>query len=164
MENFNWSAFTKKIAVKSNLTIMYNAWTKANEIEKWFLETANYFDSGSKEADKEINIQKDFTYNWSWYCFDAVETGKIINANSKDFLQFTFAGDCIVEVKLKEQDDYVIIELTQNNIPTDEISKQNIRLGCASGWAFYLVNLKSVYEGGLDLRNKNEKLKGMINS
>jgi len=36
-------------------------------------------------------------------------------------------------------------------------------LGCASGWAFYLVNLKSIYEGGLDLRNKTPALKHMLN-
>jgi hypothetical protein len=32
------------------------------------------------------------------------------------------------------------------------------------GWVFYLANLKSFPEGGIDLRNKNEKLKSVINS
>jgi len=58
----------------------------------------------------------------------------------------------------------VVVELTQKNIPTDDHSKQNIRLGCDTGWSFFLVNLKSVYESAHDLRNKNEKLKGMINA
>ena len=53
---------------------------------------------------------------------------------------------------------------TQNDIPTDDISKRSIRLGCDFGWFFYLLNLKSVYEGGLDLRNKDEELKGMLNN
>ncbi len=57
-----------------------------------------------------------------------------------------------------------MVELTQKNIPTDDESKQDIRLGCDSGWSFFLVNLKSIYEGGLDLRNKNADLKRMINS
>jgi hypothetical protein len=56
----------------------------------------------------------------------------------------------------------VIVELTQKDIPTDDASKQNIRLGCHTGWSFFLVNLKSVYEGGLDLRNKDSNFKGMI--
>ncbi|RZK15239.1 MAG: SRPBCC domain-containing protein, partial [Pedobacter sp.] len=55
-------------------------------------------------------------------------------------------------------------ELTQKNIPTDENSKRNIRLGCHNGWSFYLINLKSVFEGGLDLRNKDNRFKPMLNN
>ena len=69
-----------------------------------------------------------------------------------------------MDVLLSTLDDYVIVELTQKNIPTDDNSKQHIRLGCHTGWSFYLVNLKSVYEGGLDLRNKETKLKVMMNN
>jgi len=58
----------------------------------------------------------------------------------------------------------VIVKLTQKNIPTDDVSKRNIRLGCESGWSFYLLNLKSIYEGGVDLRNKNPEFIGMLNS
>ncbi len=85
-------------------------------------------------------------------------------ANGKDKLAFTFAGECLVEVTLKEQDGYVIVELTHSNIPDTDQARQFIRLGCASGWAFYLVNLKSVYEGGLDLRGKDERFPPMINN
>ena len=52
----------------------------------------------------------------------------------------------------------------RSNIPTDDKSKKDIRLGCYEGWSFYMVNLKSIYEGGLDLRNMNDQLKGVINS
>jgi len=103
-------------------------------------------------------------YEWSRFLYDAVKKGKIPKANGKDYLQFTFAGNCLVDVKLSQKDEFTIVELTQTNIPTDNDSKRNVRLGCDSGWAFYLVNLKSVYEGGLDLRNKDDKLKGMLNS
>ncbi len=69
-----------------------------------------------------------------------------------------------MEVKLREDGAYSMVELSQRNIPTDEKSNQSIRLDCSSGWAFYLVNLKSVYEGGLDLRNKDPRLTPMINN
>ena len=96
--------------------------------------------------------------------YDTTEHGKIIDANGKDFIQFTFAGECLVDIKLSIQGDYIIVELTQINIPIDDNSKQGIRLGCDSGWSFFLVNLKSVYEGGIDLRNKDTSLKGMLNN
>jgi hypothetical protein len=170
MKNIDWTSFTTKIAVNSKMSTLYDAWTKASEIEKWFLSNADYFDENKNLVDKENHIQKNYTYRWSWYLYDIVEEGKITEVNGIDRIQFTFAGDCLVTVQLTEFKDYIIVELTQKNIPTDDESKVNVRLGCHTGWSFYLVNLKSVYEGaclptrqGLDLRNKDPELKGMLN-
>ncbi|NQY67347.1 MAG: hypothetical protein HRT72_06450 [Flavobacteriales bacterium] len=52
-----------------------------------------------------------------------------------------------MEISLKEESGYVIVELVQKNIPIDDSSKRGIRLGCDSGWSFFMLNLKSVYEG-----------------
>ena len=127
MDNFNWSQFTKRIQIKSDLATIYNSWTKSAELEKWFLSKAVYFDSN----------------------------GKNISAT---------AGECKVQVKLSEVKNYVLVEITQKEIPLDNNSKQNIRLGCAFGWTFYLINLKSVLEGGLDLRNKDSEMEGLVNN
>jgi hypothetical protein len=164
MTNFDWTTFTRKIAINAKLSDIYNAWTKASEIEKWFLSKAIFKDNNEAPIDKNKAIEKGFAYEWSWYLFDLTEQGKITDTNGKDYIQFTFAGDCLVDIKLSIQNDYTIVELTQKNIPTDDNSKQGIRLGCDSGWSFFLLNLKSVYEGGLDLRNKDNSLKGMINN
>jgi hypothetical protein len=164
MTNFDWTLFTRKIAIRAELSDIYNAWTKASEIEKWFLSKAIFSDTNQAPIEKEKQIEKGFSYEWNWYLFDTSEQGKFTDTNGKDFIQFTFAGNCLVDIKLSIQDEYVIVELTQKNIPTDDKSKQGIRLGCDSGWSFFLVNLKSVYEGGLDLRNKDTSLKGMLNN
>ncbi|MEX1002554.1 MAG: SRPBCC domain-containing protein [Crocinitomicaceae bacterium] len=164
MTNFDWTTFTRKIAIKAKMSDIYNAWTKASQIEKWFLSKAIFIDTNGVPISKDKSIEKEFTYEWNWYLYDTTERGKITDTNGKDFIQFTFAGECLVDIKLSLQDDYVIVELTQKNIPTDDHSKQGIRLGCDSGWSFFLVNLKSVYEGGLDLRNKDTSVKGMVNS
>lgn len=163
MKDFDWTSFTKKIAIKAKLPDIYNAWTKAAEIEKWFLKDAGFFDSDKVLIGKGKPIQKDFSYDWRWHLYDDVAKGTIREANGKDFIQFTFEGS-LVDIKLSEEHDYVIVQLTQKEIPTDDHSKQYVRLGCSSGWAFYLVNLKSVYEGGLDLRNKDPRLSTMINN
>ena len=164
MTNFDWTTFTRKIAIKANLSDIFNAWTKASEIEKWFLSKATFIDKKEKPIGKDKSIEKGFAYEWNWYLFENAEKGKITDTNGKDYLQFTFAGECLVDIKLSIQDQYVIVELTQKNIPTDDNSKKGIRLGCDTGWSFFLVNLKSVYEGGLDLRNKDTHLKGMLNN
>ncbi len=164
MTNFDWTKFTRKIAIKANLSDIYDAWTKASEIEKWFLSKATFNDTKGNPICKDEPFEKGFAYEWNWYLYDNTEKGKITDTNGKDYLQFTFAGECLVDIKLSIQDHYVIVELTQKNIPTDDNSKKGIRLGCDSGWSFFLLNLKSVYEGGLDLRNKDTSLKGMLNN
>ncbi len=164
MENFDWTSFTKRIAIKSKRSDIYNAWTKPSEIEKWFLKQADFLDAAGKAIDKSAPAQKGHDYVWQWFIYDDVVKGEVLQANGRDFIQFTFEGPSIVDVKLTEVHDYVLVELTQKDIPLDDHSRQYVRLGCASGWAFYLVNLKSVYEGGLDLRNKDERLTPMINN
>ncbi len=164
MENFNWTQFTKKIAIKASLKQIYDAWTIPEEIEKWFLSQAIYDRENEGSVPRNENIQEKDKYQWSWFLFDIVEEGDILEANGIDFLKFSFAGNCRVEVKLKEVGNHVVVELSQGNIPTDDKSKKGIRLGCDSGWSFFLLNLKSVYEGGLDLRNKNPEFIGMINN
>lgn len=164
MKNFDWTLFTKKIAIKAPLATIYNAWTLSAELEKWFLEKAVYFDKSRTVLNANVPVNEEATYEWLWYLYEGAMQGTVKAANGKDFLQFTFEGECLVDVRLSELEGYTVVELKQHHIPTDDQSKQNIRLGCASGWAFYLVNLKSVYEGGIDLRNKDTALPPMINN
>ncbi|MBL4703557.1 MAG: SRPBCC domain-containing protein [Flavobacteriales bacterium] len=164
MENFNWISFTKKIAIKAKLSDLYDAWTVPSKIEGWFLSKANFQSESGDQLEQDLNVTKGSSYEWFWYLYDGVGKGKITKTNGVDFLQFTFAGDCLVDVQLTQVNENVVVQLTQSNIPIDNESKRGIRLGCDSGWSFFLVNLKSVYEGGLDLRNKDPQLKGMLNS
>lgn len=154
----DWTSFTVSIGVNSSLETMYKAWTKSTEIEKWFLETCKYTNTKPDQ-----NVSSACEYEWTWYLYDELEKGKITQANGKDFFQFSFAGECLVDIQLKAIGENVLVTLTQYNIPTDEKSKFNIRMGCLQGWTFYLANLKSFYETGYDLRNKNPELKGINN-
>jgi len=58
----------------------------------------------------------------------------------------------------------MIVELVQENIPDDDQGRLYYHLVCKTGWTFYLDNLKSLLEGGIDLRNKNANLANVINS
>ncbi len=164
MRDFDWTSFTKRIAVKSSMETIYKAWTIPSEIERWFLESAGFQREDGSEVGHHSAIKAGDRYSWEWFLYDVTEHGRIVEANGTDTLVFTFADECHVRIRLKEEYDYTIVELTQNNIPTDDASKRDIRLGCATGWSFYLLNLKSVYEGGLDLRNKDERLTPMVNN
>jgi len=166
MADFNWSRFEVRITVKASPRDLYKAWSTRKGMEQWFLRMSEYKKSdGTLRAPNE-DVEPGDTYRWLWHGYpdDTVETGSILDCNGKDQLKFKFgtAGDCIVNIKTEEGEN--IVELTQENIPTDEAGMKNYHLGCKTGWTFYLANLKSLMEGGIDLRNKNEKIHRVINS
>src|SRR5688572_29670318 len=109
MKDFDWTTFTRRNAIKAPMKEIYDAWTKASEIERWFLKNANYYDLNKQLLDKNLPAQKGFSYEWSWYLYEETEYGKITEANGKDYFQFSFAGDCLVDIKLSEQNDHVIV-------------------------------------------------------
>jgi uncharacterized protein YndB with AHSA1/START domain len=164
MENFIWTEFTKRIIIKSELALVYNAWTRTEELEKWFLSKAVFTYPDNTIVPSLTNVKSGSKYEWNWFAQNYFEQGKVLEANGSDFLEFTFAGNCKVQVKLKKEKGYILVELTQSEIPLDDNSKENIRLGCAFGWTFYLINLKSILEGGIDLRNKDAELVGVVNN
>ncbi|MDH4474723.1 MAG: SRPBCC domain-containing protein [Fluviicola sp.] len=165
MKQFDWTSFTQRIAIQTTMEKAYNAWTTKQSIEQWFLSTAVFTDHNGNLIPAKDNVFEGAKYDWNWFLYEPTESGKITSANGVDFFQFTFAGACLVDIRLKQVDECVVVELKQYNIPTDEASMRSIRLGCHTGWAFYLVNLKSVLEGGLDLRNKDERfMPPMVNS
>ena len=164
MKNFDWTSFTKTIAVKADLSTVYNAWTHSAELEKWFLKKALFFNEAGAPIGKNTTVSGNNTYKWYWYLYEELMEGLITQVNGTDFIQFTFEGGCLVDVRLEVRGEYTIVTLIQHNIPTDDHTKQFVRLGCTNGWTFYLTNLKSVYEGGLDLRNKEEGLSPMLNN
>ncbi|PKG42791.1 SRPBCC family protein [Psychroflexus sp. MES1-P1E] len=164
MDKFDWTQFSKRIFIKADLSSVYNTWTKSQELEKWFLSKARFKSKDGKEISLSENITSESTYNWRWFAQNHYEEGIVKEANGIDYLEFTFAGNCTVKVHLSKVKDQTLVELSQTEIPLDNNSKENIRLGCAFGWTFYLLNLKSVLEGGLDLRNKDTELKGVVNN
>lgn len=162
----DWTRFTKRISINASIKDIYNAWASQSEIESWFLRKARYKDAGGVSRGEDDPVQKGDNYEWMWYGYpdEVVERNKIFETNGKDLIKFGFADKCIVTIRIYEEEGEHVIELTQENIPVDENPSTNLFVGCGEGWTFYLVNLKSVLEGGLDLRNKNEKLKKVINS
>lgn len=170
MDAFNWTSFSKRININADEDEIYQMWATPTGIEKWFLRQCELTDKeGNLKNPSELFSAGD-NYLWRWYGWpdDVLERGTILRANGKDELQFTFgqvdAEHMICTVKIFKEEGEAICEMTQENIPDDEKGKSYYHLGCLTGWTFFLTNLKSILEGGVDLRNKNEKLTNMFNS
>lgn len=166
METFDYTKFVKRIPVRCGIPQIYDGWATQDGLEKWFLRLAEFTKPDQSVRDRYQQVQAKDTYRWLWHgwCDTVTETGTVYEANGKDFLRFSFGEAGMVSVQIKMEEGETIVELVQDQIPVDERSKMNYFNGCQTGWTFYLANLKSVLEGGLDLRNKNEKLLNVVNS
>jgi uncharacterized protein YndB with AHSA1/START domain len=162
----DWNRFTKRITVGATTEEIYRAWMTRGGIESWFLRSAESTGpDGVIRARDELNQAGD-RYLWGWHGWgdEANLRGEILESNGIDQFKFTFHDPMVVTVRIIHESGTNIVELTQEHIPTDENSRTNFFVGCGEGWTFYLANLKSVLEGGLDLRNKNTQIKRVINS
>lgn len=166
MTTYDWSTFRLKININAPVDKVFSAWTSGKSLESWFLRKALLNDSAAKRKSQDALLQGGDTYEWYWHGYpDSVfEKGTIFENNQVDQLRFSFAGSCEVTVTVYREQNETICELVQSNIPDNEDARVKYHLGCSNGWTFYLGNLKSRLEGGIDLRNKNEALQAVVNS
>ncbi len=168
---YDWTTFTKRIPVHASVADVYAAWATRGGIESWFLRTSEFTTRDGQDRGSHDYIQEGDQYTWRWHGWgdEVTHHGSILDANGQDRLAFTFdagnkSNDMQVRVSLNREKGQTIVELTQYHIPTDEESKFMYHIGCMEGWTFYLANLKSILEGGIDLRNKDVEIKKVINS
>ncbi|MGB5818088.1 MAG: SRPBCC domain-containing protein [Saonia sp.] len=155
MSKLTFDAFTKKIHIKASLEKMYWCWGTTEGITAWFLRKAAYTDGSGTIRKPNEAIQKGDTYIWEWHNWDGQEKGEVLQANGKDFVAFSFAGQSKVSVTLTDKGSAVLLTLKQYEIPTDDENKLNIHYGCSNGWTFWLANLKAYLEHGI-LLNETE--------
>ena len=166
MSTYNWTTFTVRVPVKAPVEKLYWCWATKEGIEYWFLRLSEYKKADGNLRDRADYVQQGDSYRWRWHGWpdEVTEEGSVLECNGKDLFKFSFgkAGNCAVTIK--KEDGETIVELVQDQIPDDEQGRHYWHLGCKTGWTFYLANLKSLLEGGIDLRNRNENLKNVINS
>lgn len=147
----NWTEFRKRIFLAKPMNEVYDSWATPNKLATWFLEEAEYtLQDGSKREPEDL-IQKNDHHSWKWHNWDFREEGLVLEANGKDHLAFTFGNGGNVHIHLKEVEGGTELELIQNEIPTDDQSRMNYYVGCATGWTFWLTNLKAWLEHGITL-------------
>lgn len=163
----DWTRFKRRIVIEKPIRTIYDCWSTRHHMEKWFLEKAIYTGKGDQQRKMDENVQAGDTFEWKWNNWDFTESGTILSANGKDAISFTFGEGGKVHVTLKAIGEATEINLTQEEIPSDEKSKQEIFVGCATGWTFWLANLKAYLEHGITLHAKGlrqEETTDLVNS
>jgi uncharacterized protein YndB with AHSA1/START domain len=166
MSSYNWKQFTKRITIDAEPQKIFNAWSSQQGLESWFLRLAEFKKQDGILRRKDEDVQKGDQYKWLWFGYsDAIaEEKEILATNGTDELEFSFSGGCIVRVTVKKEGGETICELQQTMTMDDESEQRYFFIECGKGWTFYMTNLKSILEGGIDLRNKNEEIQNVINA
>ncbi len=142
---FDWTRFYLKIAINASPEKVFRAWTYAPEISKWFTVKTEF------EAKKNGRIY------FEWLGGDKMNDKVIaITKNRRLVIPFGTKGEK-VEITVTKDGKGSICTLTQYDMKTTTKDKINMHMGCKQGWTFFLANLKSYLEHGIDLRSHNPK-------
>jgi uncharacterized protein YndB with AHSA1/START domain len=159
----NWSEFKLRVNTTAPMEKTYEAVATSGGLESWFLRKAE-ITAGGKARQPGEKAQKgdEYSFQWHGYPDKNTHTGRWLGTDGKSVVSFTFSQELPVTISLYRECDETIVELTETFDPTDEGVAQKHYLGNMKGWIFYLVNLKSVLEGGLDLRNRKPELTNVL--
>ena len=166
MAAFDWGTFKLKIYINAPVVLVYDVWAKPAGLMNWFLRVADFKNKAGVKRDNQDTLHPGDTYEWKWHGYPdtLVEHGEVLEANGVDYFRFRFGNAGVVTVQLREVTGMTEMLLIQSDIPTDDAGRANYHVGCSTGWTFYMANLKSILEGGADLRNKNPDLTNVINA
>ena len=165
LEQYKWTEFNQKEYINAPREEVFNKWVTSENIVKWFIADAVYKYDGDKIRKPDEQIRAGDEYTWIFLQGLTVK-GKIINVIENEFLSFTFGKkepdseeDVIVELYfVPETGNRTRIELHQKNISDSEYGKVHFNLSCMAGWSYFLMNLRSIFETGHDLREKDREL------
>jgi uncharacterized protein YndB with AHSA1/START domain len=152
--------FTLSCYVNAPAEDVFLAWVTSGKLEKWFLNKADYIglDIIARPKNESCKVGDSYWFEW---IEKTVETGKIIDVSGRSFT-FTFGDDVHVKVSVTEE-ERTLVSVKQTHTIVSEAKRQQTYANCIQGWTFYLANLKSVLEGGLDLRERKVTRKDLIN-
>lgn len=165
----DWTQFELGIFIRARPDEIFTLMSTASGLSKWFLRNAEFapsagppakpgkeklppFPTDESRAENEACRAKD-RYLWEWY-FDGGLSGEgwILEMRPPTRIRFTFGDRMEVEIAIRKQGPWCEVNLRQWGIPDTPHGRWEMHMGCRVAWAFFLTNLKSVAEGGPDLR------------
>lgn len=149
--NFNLSEFHHSIYLHSHLSEVYYYISSADGICKWFMGKAEYTDTDGNTLNAADTARKSDAFIWHWLEKDLSIKGRVLEARNDELFSFTFGPAFEVTITVKEHEGRTLLTLHQKY--ADGAAKNDFaHINCCTCWVFFLTNLKSVLEHGIDLR------------
>jgi len=157
-EGADWTKLTARIAVKAHPAAVFEAWATGPGLCRWLLESAAFRAPDERLPRQDAAARAGDECRWTWPAGGRVVEGQLLAADWPERLELTLgpAGKC--RIRLTVDGELTVVEVEQSDLPDAatyvEFSK---------AWTFALTNLKSVLEGGADLRETDPRRKDVVN-
>jgi uncharacterized protein YndB with AHSA1/START domain len=160
----DFSQFKLRVNIKTAIENAYKAWATPAGLESWFVRKAVFTDEKgvARAGDELIKGNDEYLFLFHSYPDSMEIKGSVLKTNDKDLFSFTFSKKCPVSISIYAEQGQTIVELFESKLPTDDDTFRKTYVSDSKGWIFYLTNLKSILEGGIDLRNKDEAIQRVI--
>lgn len=162
-ENFNWKKFVRSVYLPVSPTEAYKLAATPEGITKWFIGKALYTSPGGLVRKYNEPAKTGDTYEWDWGYKDFKVTGKVLDTEENKNFAVTFGKSYRVEIIIEDAGaNRTLFKLVQEQMEGEEQDVFNY-INCYGCWTFFLNNLRSVTEGGIDLREREFNLDELVN-
>lgn len=161
-EYFTWKEFTHAILLNASTDEVFDFVGTSNGLCKWFLGDAVFTNDGGKVNGGLIPEAGDY-YHWKWLAKTHEVAGKVIATDPGHKVKYTFGAAYFVTFTITaEEKGLTRLTLRQQCNEDVEFNEFNY-INCCIAWTFFLTNLKSVMEQGIDLRETRITSEMLVN-
>jgi len=162
-KTFNMDSFIHAIILKASADDVFKFIATPSGIVKWFIGKAKYFYKDSHIRLGNEIAQKGDSFLWNWLNKELELKGIITGSDENKKFSFTFSPFFLVTIELAKIDDNKT-RLTLKQEYQESATRNDFSyINCCTCWVFFMTNLKSVIENGIDLREKETADEMMVN-
>jgi uncharacterized protein YndB with AHSA1/START domain/uncharacterized protein YciI len=175
----DWQGFTQAIHVRAQPSAVWRAVATCDGLERWFLARAEAWTSDGRDWPRDRMLEAPARLRMTWTAVgtpdargacaptESSEDNGVESAEPPMRIRMGwYAGKGWIEFRIVPHvhAGMTTVELEQRMHPTSDFKVlESAYVGCREGWAFYLANLKSVLEHGMDLRDRSPGRAGLVN-
>ena len=174
----DWLGFTQAIHVRAAVPAAWRMLATCEGLERWFLLRADAWTHDGRQWLRDRGLEQGARLRLTWPSAESTdaagwtipgevsEDDEVLRTEAPQRIRLGwYEGRGWVEFRVAPRPDgRVTVELEQRMHPTGDFKLlEGAYTGCREGWAFYLANLKSVLEHGIDLREAAPDRTGLVN-
>lgn len=151
---YDWTQFTVHMYYRAPRSRVFAAWATSAGLASFFIASARHTAPDGSLRRPDEHAQGGDLYEWQWL-HDFALSGRVLACVPEESVSYTFGGEMRIDVTITPYDDeQVQVRVHQTGCATEDPDRAWQHLNCRSCWVYFLTNLKSVLEHGIDLRDR----------
>ena len=149
----DWTSFDVYLEIDAPPESVINHWRSASGLTQFFIAEMAVTDPDNTVRKSDALIEQGDGYQWH-FLHDYTGEGQFLES-SESLVRFTFGKIFQVDVTVTPSANGTLLHLKQDGMTDIMNDRVHASLNCRCCWINFIVNLKSVIEHGIDLRDHN---------